>query len=161
MRNILIIAAIALAAGCATNETEADVTATSTTAPSAPTIEPGSQEDLEQTAGHRVFFAYDQYTLTPQAQAALRKQAEWLNANPGVRIRLEGNCDERGTREYNLALGAKRAEAARNYLVSLGVDASRLITVSNGKEKPIAMASDEYSWSQNRNSTTIVVGVSG
>lgn len=162
MRNILIIAAIALAAGCATNnETEADVTATSTPTPSAPTIEPGSQEDLEQNAGHRVFFAYDQYALTPQARATLDKQAAWLNANPGVGIRLEGNCDERGTREYNLALGAKRAEAARNYLISQGVAASRLTTVSNGKEKPIAMGSDEYSWSQNRNSTTMVVGVSG
>ena len=79
---------------------------------------PGSQEDLEQNAGHRVFFGYNQYTLTPQAQATLARQAAWLKQYPETRILVSGNCDERGTREYNLALGARRAEAARAYLAS-------------------------------------------
>ena len=93
----------------------------------------GSQEDLEQSAGHRVFFGYDQYTLTPQAQATLSRQASWLKQYQDVNIVIAGNCDERGTREYNLALGARRAEAARAYLVSLGVDGSRITTVSYGR----------------------------
>lgn len=132
--------------------------ATTAPAPSGPT--PGSQADLEQTAGHRVFFAYDQYTLTPQAQATLARQAAWLKQYPNVRILIAGNCDERGTREYNLALGARRAEAARAYLVSLGVDGSRITTVSYGKERPIDPRSTEEAWSLNRNATTTITGVS-
>jgi len=119
---------------------------------------PGSQGDLEQSAGHRVFFAYDQYTLTPQAQATLARQAAWLKQYPNVRITLAGNCDERGTREYNLALGARRAEAARAYLVSMGVDGSRITTVSYGKERPLDPRSTEDAWSMNRNATTTISG---
>jgi peptidoglycan-associated lipoprotein len=120
---------------------------------------PGSQEDLEQNAGHRVFFGYDQYTLTPQAQATLARQAAWLKQYPGARVILAGNCDERGTREYNLALGARRAEAARAYLVSLGVDGSRIQTVSYGKERPLDARSTEDAWSVNRNATTTLTSV--
>ena len=120
---------------------------------------PGSQAHFEETAGHRVFFGYDQYTLTPQAQATLSRQAAWLKEYPEARILLAGNCDERGTREYNLALGARRAEAARAYLVSLGVDRSRITTVSYGKEKPIDPRSTEDAWSMNRNSTTTIQSV--
>ncbi len=155
MRTVFIIAALALVAGCATNNDTDQVEAVTT--PAAPSVDMASQDYLEQL-GHRVFFALDEYTLTSQAQSTLQKQAEWMIANPGVRVRLEGNCDERGTKEYNFALGARRAEAARAYLVSLGVAGSRITTVSNGKEKPIAMGSTESAWSQNRNSTTMIIG---
>jgi peptidoglycan-associated lipoprotein len=120
---------------------------------------PGSQQDLEQNAGHRVFFGYDEYTLTAQAQATLSRQAAWLKQYPQVRILIAGNCDERGTREYNLALGARRAEATRAYLVSLGVEGSRITTVSYGKERPLDPRSTEDAWSVNRNSTTTISGV--
>lgn len=120
---------------------------------------PGSQEDLEQNAGHRVFFSYNQYTLTPQAQATLARQAAWLKQYPESRILVSGNCDERGTREYNLALGARRAEAARAYLASLGVDSARVTTVSYGKERPIDPRSTDEAWSLNRNATTTISGV--
>lgn len=122
-------------------------------------VVPGSQEDLEQNAGHRVFFGYDQYTLTAQAQATLGRQAAWLKEYPETRILVAGNCDERGTREYNLALGARRAEAARAYLISLGVDGSRITTVSYGKERPLDPRSTEEAWSLNRNATTTITGV--
>ena len=122
--------------------------------PTGPT--PGSQADLEQSAGHRVFFAFDQYTLTSQAQQTLARQAAWLQEYPEARILISGNCDERGTREYNLALGARRAEAARRYLTSLGVDGSRITTVSYGKERPLDPRSNEEAWALNRNATTTI-----
>ena len=118
---------------------------------------PGSQADLE-AAGHRVFFGTDQYALTPQARQTLQGQAEWLKRYPEARILVSGNCDERGTREYNLALGARRAEAARAYLVSLGVQGSRITTVSYGKERPIDPRSTEAAWATNRNATSTIVG---
>ncbi|HXI88316.1 MAG TPA: peptidoglycan-associated lipoprotein Pal, partial [Parvularculaceae bacterium] len=120
--------------------------------PAGPT--PGSEGDFEQNAGHRVFFAYDQYALTAQAQATLARQAAWLKQYPDENILIAGNCDERGTREYNLALGARRAEAARAYLVSLGVSSSRITTVSYGKERPLDPRSTEEAWAVNRNATT-------
>lgn len=154
--------ALAMLAACASNSGP-DVDATndgSGTTGTQPTgVTAGSQADLEQNAGHRVFFGYDQYTLTPQAQSTLARQAAWLKEYPSTRITLSGNCDERGTREYNLALGARRAEAARAYLVSLGVDGSRITAVSYGKERPIDPRSTEDAWSVNRNSTTTIAGV--
>ena len=159
MKYIAILAGLVLVAGCATTEE----VAIDTTEPVMEKVgyAPGSQQDLEANAGHRIFFGYDQYTLNAQSQATLRKQAEWLIANPSVAVQLAGNADERGTREYNLALGARRAEASKAYLVSLGVAADRLKTVSHGKERPIAQGSNETAWAQNRNSTTTVDGVSG
>jgi len=155
-------AALALLSACASNGVGVDTTGNGDTSganqPVGPV--PGSQADLEEAAGHRVFFAYDQYTLTADAQATLARQAAWLKEYPETRILLAGNCDERGTREYNLALGARRAEAARSYLVSLGVDASRITTVSYGKERPIDPRSNEAAWSLNRNATTTISGVS-
>lgn len=156
-----VAAALLLAAACASTKGP-DVTAgdaganegTQTTG-----VVPGSQEDLEQNAGHQVFFAYDQYTLTAQAQSTLSRQAAWLQQNSSGKIMIAGNCDERGTREYNLALGARRAEAARAYLVSLGVDGSRITTVSYGKERPLDPRSTEEAWSLNRNATTTIAGV--
>jgi len=153
---------MALAAACASNKsTGPDVSATENAngGVTSGAVTPGSQEDLEQNVGHRVFFGYDQYSLSPQAQATLQKQADFLKQYANVKVQIAGNCDERGTREYNLALGARRAEAARSYLVSLGVDASRITTVSYGKERPIDPRSTEDAWSLNRNSTTTIVNV--
>lgn len=162
MRTYLVIAAFALAAGCASkNDTAAvDATGAANTGVQTAQVVKGSQADLEQSAGNMVYFGYDQYSLTAQGQAALRRQAEWLQNNPSVKVQLAGNCDERGTREYNLALGARRAQAAHDYLVSLGVNPARLSTKSNGKENPVAYGSDESAWSQNRNAMTTVTGAS-
>ena len=165
MTNIIkiagIFASLALLSACATGnvgiDPNAGIDTTQGQNPTGPV--PGSQADLEESAGHRVFFGYDQYTLTPQAQATLARQAAWLQEYPESRILLAGNCDERGTREYNLALGARRAEAARAYLVSLGVDRARITTVSYGKERPIDPRSTEEAWSMNRNSTTTIQSV--
>ena len=156
-----IFASMALLSACATGNAGIDTTGNAgTNAGANPSgAVPGSQADLEESAGHRVFFAYDQYTLTPQAQSTLARQAAWMQEYPDVDILLAGNCDERGTREYNLALGARRAEAARAYLVSLGVDGSRITTVSYGKERPIDPRSTEEAWSLNRNSTTTIQSV--
>ena len=155
-----VLASVALISACASNGPDVsepvDTGSTTSSAPTGPV--PGSQMDLEESAGHRVFFALDQYTLTPQAQATLAKQAAWLKEYPETRVLLAGNCDERGTREYNLALGARRAEAAKAYLVSLGVDGSRITTVSYGKERPIDPRSTEAAWSMNRNATTTLTG---
>ncbi len=161
MKKIALFAAMAVVAGCASTEEVADIDTTAE-----PVIEkvgpaPGSQQALEASAGHRVFFAYDQHTLSAQAQSTLRQQAQWLNDNPTVAVQLAGNADERGTREYNLALGSRRAEAAKAFLVGLGIDSARLTTVSYGKERPIAQGSNEQAWSMNRNSTTMVMGSGG
>ncbi len=155
-----IFASLALISACASTGPDLDATAgtdtSATTQPAGPV--PGSQADLENSAGHRVFYGYNEYTLTGEAQSTLARQAAWLKEYPETRILLAGNCDERGTREYNLALGARRAEAAKSYLVSLGVDASRITTVSYGKERPIDPRSTEQAWSVNRNATTTITG---
>lgn len=161
MKKIIVVAAMAFLSACASNTQTADVnTVADTTAKTSP-LERGTQTELEASAGSRVYFGYDQYSLSSQAQATLRRQASWLNDNPNVKVQLAGNTDERGTREYNLALGARRAEAAKAYLVSLGISSSRLQTVSHGKERPAANGSNERAWSENRNSTTTVIGVTG
>ena len=121
--------------------------------------EKGSKEDFEENAGHRVFFGYNQYNLTNEAQAVLARQAAWLEEYPETRLRLVGSADERGTREYNLALGARRANAAKAYLVGLGVDASRISTMSVGKERPIEAGSTPDAWAKNRNATTVLTSV--
>ena len=119
----------------------------------------GSQADfLAQMAGQdTIFFDTDKFNIDGADQAALQAQAAWLQKYPGKRASIEGHADERGTREYNLALGERRANAAKNYLVSLGVDASRLTTVSYGKERPMALGSDEESWAKNRRAVTITI----
>jgi peptidoglycan-associated lipoprotein len=112
-------------------------------------------------AGDRVFFDTDSHGLHDQAINTLTAQSAWLNRHPAVRVIVEGNADERGTREYNLALGARRANAVRDFLVSQGVTASRIETVSYGKERPIAEGADESAWSQNRNARTNFQGQGG
>lgn len=157
------MSAIAILAACtsttAVDDTGIVDTTRSTVAPAPSGPVPGSQADLEQNAGHRVFFGYNQWTLTPQAQNVLARQAAWMKQYPEARVQVSGNCDERGTREYNLALGARRAEASKAYLVSLGVDRSRITTVSYGKERPIDPRSNDSAWSLNRNSTTTISGI--
>jgi peptidoglycan-associated lipoprotein len=121
-------------------------------------IGPGSQADLLRNAGSdRVFFQLNSFGLDNDDRDTLRRQAEWLARNPNVSITIEGHCDERGTREYNIALGDRRANAAKNFLQALGVSANRMNTVSYGKERPAASGSDEESWAQNRRAVTIVI----
>lgn len=123
----------------------------------APTVgvRPGSQADLAATAGDRVYFALDRHDLSADARATLDRQAAWLGRYPGA-VLVEGNADERGTREYNLALGARRADAVRQHLISRGVDATRIRTVSYGKERPIDPRSNEEGWAINRNAHTVI-----
>lgn len=117
---------------------------------------PGTPADFVVNVGDRVFFGYDQYDLTQEARDTLGRQANWLNQYSNLRITIEGHCDERGTREYNLALGERRANAVKNYLVALGVDPSRITTISYGKERPAVPGSNETAWSQNRRGVTVV-----
>ena len=118
---------------------------------------PGSVADfVAQSGSDHVLFGYDSYELDDEARAILGKQAEWLARYPTVKVTLEGHADERGTREYNLALGERRANAAKNFLAGQGVDAGRLSTISYGKEKPAVEGSDEAAWAQNRRAVTVV-----
>jgi len=117
-------------------------------------IGPGSQQDLASTAGDRVFFAYDQADIASEGQQTLQRQAEWLRRYPNVSVTIEGHCDERGTREYNLALGERRANAARQYLIAQGIPAARVKTISYGKERPDPVGSDEAAWARNRRAVT-------
>jgi len=122
----------------------------------------GSNADFQVNVGDRVFFDLDQYRLNADAQDILKRQAAWLASYPGVDIMVAGNCDERGTREYNLALGERRASIVKTYLVDLGVDPARIQTVSYGKERPLAIGANEGAWQQNRNGfTQIVSGATG
>ena len=119
-------------------------------------IIPGSADDLIVNVGDRVFFTYESFDLDADAHALLLLQAAWLKQNKEVSVTIEGHCDERGTREYNLALGEKRAQAVKNYLIGLGVDVSRVSTVSYGKEMPALVGSNDAAWDQNRRSVTVI-----
>jgi peptidoglycan-associated lipoprotein len=119
---------------------------------------PGSPQEFASTVGDRIFFDSDSTELSAAAQATLDKQAEWLNRYGRYSFTIEGHADERGTREYNFALGARRAEVTKNYLVSRGVAASRVRTVSYGKERPVAVCDDISCWSQNRRAVTLLPG---
>lgn len=161
MRNIILaLAAVATLAACAsrpdpTPTGPAGPTTPPVTQPSGPT--PGSVEDFRVSVGDRVFFGYDRFDLSTEARAVLERQAAWLRRYPNVRVLVAGNCDERGTREYNLALGARRAAAARDFLVSLGIDGARVESVSYGKERPLDARANEEAWSVNRNAHTQIV----
>ncbi|OAN52059.1 MULTISPECIES: peptidoglycan-associated lipoprotein Pal [unclassified Sphingobium] len=133
-----------------------------TTAPTGPATPSGpvkgSQEDfIASVASDRIFFALDQFDVDAEDQATLQSQAAWLQQNPAVRVTIEGHADERGTRDYNIALGERRANAAKNYLASLGIDPGRITTVSYGKERPAALGSDEAAWAQNRRAVTVTI----
>jgi len=117
---------------------------------------PGSPEEFVAEVGDRVFFGVDRSDLSTDAQSTLDRQAAWLQKYRSARISVEGHCDERGTREYNLALGERRASAVRDYLVALGIDSNRVDTISYGKERPIAVGANEEAWFQNRRGVTVV-----
>ena len=152
-----VLAAVALLAACSKSTPPAE------TAPppmsngaTTPSIVPGSQEDLVANVGDRVFYELNSSTLSDEAQATLTKQSNWLAKYPSVTVQLAGNCDDRGTEEYNLALGNRRAKAARDFLVAKGVSSSRIKTISYGKDRPTALGDDEQAWAQNRNANTSV-----
>ena len=144
-----MLAALAIA-GCAKQQAEQTAMA------GAGAAAPGSQQDFVVNVGDRVFFETDSSELTPQARATLDKQAQWLGNYKQYSFTIEGHADERGTREYNIALGARRAETVRQYLVSRGVAASRMRTISYGKERPVAVCDDISCWSQNRRAVTVL-----
>ncbi|KQN40297.1 peptidoglycan-associated lipoprotein [Sphingomonas sp. Leaf407] len=121
-------------------------------------VVPGSRADFQQSvASDTINFGLDQYDIDSSARAVLDSQAQWLQRYPNVRVTIEGHCDERGTREYNLALGDRRANAAASYLAARGISSSRITTISYGKERPLALGSDEGAWAQNRRAVTVVL----
>lgn len=156
MRNKLLslFAALLLVTGCSSTSGSGDADGMGGAGQGQ--VVPGTQADLVQNVGDRVFYAFDSSTLTPEARAILDRQAAWLGKYSSVKLAVEGHCDERGTREYNLALGERRATAVRNYLVAKGVAADRLSTISYGKERPEVMGSDESSWARNRRGVSVV-----
>lgn len=141
------LAAMLLIAACSNNDTQTASAATTT-------VTPGSVGDFRQNVGDRVFFDTDSSTVREDGRQTLNRQAEWLKKYGNYQITIEGHCDERGTREYNLALGERRANAARQYLIAQGIPASRIKTVSYGKERPDPVGSDEAAWARNRRAVT-------
>ena len=119
---------------------------------------PGSEPDFAVNVGDRIYFAEDQSTLSPEAEETLRKQAAWLGQYSGVTIQIEGHADERGTREYNISLSARRATATREFLIAQGIDGARVSSIAYGKERPAALCDAEQCWSQNRRAVTVITG---
>jgi peptidoglycan-associated lipoprotein len=143
--------------GSGSSSSESDVSSEGTiTETTGSGIVSGSQEDLIVNVGDRVFFGYDSSDLDSDALELLQDQVAWLKQNSDVTVTIEGHCDERGTREYNLALGEKRAQAVKNYLIGLGINPDRVSTISYGKERPAVVGSNDGAWAQNRRSVTIV-----
>ncbi len=158
VRNLMLAGlAVALAACSSAEKPELGANAGASGAQAGPVV-PGSERDFIVNVGDRVHFLVDQWSLTPQAQETLRKQAAWLQRYPSITVRVEGHADERGTREYNLALSARRAQAVKNFLVSQGVAAGRISTIAFGKERPIALCDAESCWAQNRRAVTVITG---
>ena len=159
MKLVAVLAATVLLAGChsgsETTGSETD-TGANGAAQSSSTVIPGSEQDLAQNVGDRVFFELDKSDLSQEARQTLDRQAAWLKRYPQVRVTIEGHCDERGTREYNMALGARRANSARAYLAALGIDGGRLQTISYGAERPAVLGTGEAVWQQNRRAVTVV-----
>ncbi len=152
---LCLMAALVLVSACDTTGSD-EGTAGANGSGKMGSARPGTQEDLVVSVGDRVFFSLDKADLAPEARATLDRQAAWLKKYGSVNVTLEGHCDERGTREYNLALGERRAIAAKNYLVAAGIDADRVKTVSYGKERPAVLGSNETAWAQNRRAVTVV-----
>ncbi|WP_188056135.1 MULTISPECIES: peptidoglycan-associated lipoprotein Pal [unclassified Sphingosinithalassobacter] len=162
---LLIGVALLATAGCAKKRPEVLPPSPGTTTPTPPPggdtttgVIPGSPEDFRRSVmGDTVYFALDQHDIDAEARAILDSQARWLAQYPNRRITIEGHADERGTREYNLALGDRRANSAKNYLAARGVSPARITTISYGKERPVALGSNESAWAQNRRAVTIVL----
>ena len=162
-----LIAAAFLLAACASQPEESAATTSAGTSASSgsntgasttalPSLDPRSQEWLVVNVGDRVFFDFDKSDLSSEAQDTIQKVVAWLKTYPDVTLTIEGHCDERGTREYNLALGERRASAVRSYMVALGIDGGRLSTISYGKERPAVLGSNESAWAQNRRAVFVV-----
>jgi peptidoglycan-associated lipoprotein len=162
LKVVMAISAVLLLAACsskpaatgAVNTGGTQTGSTTATVPQGPAA--GSVEEFTTVVGDRVFFGFDRYDLTPEAQTQLQKIAAWLKTYPQYRFVIEGHCDDRGTREYNLALGERRATAAKNYLIALGIDGNRMQTISYGKERPVCTESTEACWAQNRRDVIVL-----
>ena len=155
LRLLSLFAAAAIISACASTE---DTAVTSSAEEERQyTLDDASKVEFKDYTKDRVFFGYDKASLSEEAIKTLRLQVEWLKSNPEVKVQIQGHCDERGTREYNLALGEKRANVVKEYLVSRGIDADRIRTISYGKEKPAVFGSNEAAWAQNRRSETVIV----
>jgi peptidoglycan-associated lipoprotein len=155
MKLIGALAAIALLGACQSGDENAAASGAGSAA-NAAGPRPGSQEDLVANVGDRVFFDFDRSNIRADQRPVLERQASWLGRYPQVQVSVEGHTDERGTREYNLALGQRRANAARDVLVAGGVAPSRISTISYGKDRPAALGSNEEAWAQNRRAVTVV-----
>ena len=158
LRPLSLIAGLLLLAACsqnpATNANNGGATNGGPTTTS--TVAPGSAQDFIQNVGDRVFFDFDKSSIKSEGQQTLQRQAQWLQKYPNVTVTVEGHCDDRGTREYNLALGERRATAVQKALVALGVSANRVKTISYGKERPAVLGDNEASWAQNRRGVTVI-----
>ena len=148
LRFAAMLGSVMLIAACASNPNDPNAAGSAAV--------PGSAQDFVVNVGDRVFFETDSTELTPQARATLDKQGQWLNQYSRYAFTIEGHADERGTREYNIALGARRAQVTRDYLIARGVDGSRMRTISYGKERPVAVCNDISCWSQNRRAVTVL-----
>jgi len=151
------LAALALLTACSDDkpQTTGGAGGGGTTA-AAPASIAGTEEDLKNNVGDRVFYAFNESSLSGDSKSTLDRQAAWLGKYAQVNVQIAGNCDERGTEEYNIALGQRRANAARDYLVAKGTAAARITTISYGKDRPVALGSNEDAWKQNRNAITEV-----
>jgi len=149
LRFAALLGSAMMVAACATNPNDPNAAGGSAATP-------GSAQDFVVNVGDRVFFETDSTELTPQARATLDKQGQWLSQYSRYAFTIEGHADERGTREYNIALGARRAQVTRDYLIARGVDGSRMRTISYGKERPVAVCNDISCWSQNRRAVTVL-----
>ncbi|MGY6707699.1 MAG: peptidoglycan-associated lipoprotein Pal [Rhizobiaceae bacterium] len=154
---IALVATLAVA-GCANRQTPNTAADLGLGGAGSGTATPGSTQDFTVNVGDRIFFDTDSSVIRSDAQQTLRRQAQWLNQHRGYSITMEGHADERGTREYNLALGARRAAAARDFLIAQGVDSNRIRTISYGKERPVAVCDNISCWSQNRRGVTVLSG---
>lgn len=154
-RLVAVLAAMALVSACASTDT-VDEESSSMTTVGAPADAAEQDQDFVQNAKDRVFFGFDKSNLNEEARNVLKAQAEWLQANPEKNIVVQGHTDDRGTREYNIALGERRAVAVKNYLISAGVDADRIDVISYGKERPAVIGANEAAWAQNRRAVTVV-----
>jgi peptidoglycan-associated lipoprotein len=160
LRSLTLLAAVLLVAACAEDQTNksgaAGTGAGAGGAQTTGTAQPGSEQDLAQNVGDRVFFDYDKSDIKPEGRQLLQREADWLKKYSNVTVTVEGHCDERGTREYNLALGERRANAVKKMLTALGVAPNRVSTISYGKERPAVPGSTEAAWAQNRRGVTVV-----
>ena len=161
LRILSVFAAAALLAACetapdSTATTGGDGASTSSSASSSTSLAESSPEWFAVNVGDRVFFGFDKYDLAGEARRTLELQAAWLKKYPQYKVVVEGHADERGTREYNLALGERRANSVKDYLIALGIDPSRIETISYGKERPVALGHDEESWAKNRRAVSVI-----